>query len=142
MFYNQLKWIVILFVWFVTIKSSNSERFPVKVDRETGELYYEQETTTGLQKVVIRQADVEYQKEEKKSVKTSGGIKLDKSGIGIQFTREKHWQHTVSYSRKGGKIELPLTEACLLDAGCRESVLGTVNNSIAEDGRKSLEKIN
>ena len=117
------------------------EKYPVKFDKERNELYYEQQTNTGMEKVVIRQADLEFEKKEEKSVKTSGGIQLSESGIGLQYEREKHWQHTVTYSRKGGKIELPITESCLLDTGCRESILGTVNKAINDDERKTLDKL-
>lgn len=137
------KWFIVVCVCIGLVKYVISERHPVKIDKETGELYYEEHTTTGIQKVVIRQVDVEFTKTEQKTVKMSGGIKVSKEGgVGIQFSKEKHWQQTVSYSRKGGKIELPMTESCLLDTGCRESVLGSLNNAIDNDGQKSIEKIN
>ena len=139
---NPLKWFIIVCVCIGLVKDVISERYPVKIDKETGELYYEQHTTTGLQKIVIRQADVEFKKTEEKSVKTSGGIKVAESGVGIQFSKEKHWQHTVSYSRKGGKVELPMTESCLLDTACRESILSSLNNAIADDGQKTIKQIN
>lgn len=127
------------------MSSNNAKtgRFPVKYDQETGELYYEKETTTGMQeKIVIKQADLEITKDQQKTVKTSGGIKIDEKGVGLNFSKESHWQETLTYSRKGGKVEIPITENCLLDTDCRESILGAVNNAIAGDGQNALQRIN
>jgi len=123
-------------------KQQQPKRFPVKYDKDTGELYYEQETSTGWKKIVVKQADVKVSAEKKTTNKTHAGIKLDKnSGLEMGYSNERSSHQIISYSRKGGRVALPVTEAMFLDADCRREILGAVNKAIDGTNQSELQQI-
>ena len=104
-------------------------------------VYFEQ--TTQIEKVVVEDGGAKASVEEEKSSSTGINAEVSSSSIGVKMERKKHWRKIKKYEKKGGRIELPVFESCMLDKECRQDVLSgalrAVNNGI---GGNELKQIN
>jgi hypothetical protein len=118
------------------------EQVEVKYDKDAGKFYIEEKTTTGIEKVVVEDGDAKLTYDEEKTKSTSLGVNLSKDSIGITMVQKKHWKLTKTYVKKGGRLELPVFESCMLDKECRTDILSratdAIKNGIGKDEPKQL----
>lgn len=107
------------------------------------DLYYEETTMTKIEKVVVEDGGAKAKVDEEKSSSTGITAEVSSSSVGIKFEKKKYWRKITKYEKKGGRLELPVFESCMLDKECRQDVLNgalrAVKNGI---GGNELKQIN